>query len=251
MNIYKRVFKVLQSCAHSIVSKFEDPVKLAEQGIRDLKRDFDESMKNVAEVKAIAIGVKKQKEMRLQTANDYEQKAILLLKKADNNEISKEEADRLATAALQKKQEALKEAAQLDEDVKKYDFMLEKMEKKVLDLKNQIKKWEAEYTTLKARAVVAKNTKKINMQLSEISSDSTTAMLEEMKKKISAEENLAEAYENVAVDKLSIDEEINNALGGSVEAQSALQELKQKLITEKKDDVSDIDTMKNMLDGGQ
>ena len=40
------------------MSKFEDPIKLAEQGIRDLKTDFDNSLKGLAEVKAIAISTK-------------------------------------------------------------------------------------------------------------------------------------------------------------------------------------------------
>ena len=40
-SLLERLFKVIQSSLHFIVSKFEDPIKLAEQGIRDLKSDFD------------------------------------------------------------------------------------------------------------------------------------------------------------------------------------------------------------------
>ena len=76
MNIYKRLFKVIQSCAHALVSRFEDPIKLAEQGIRDLKQDFDENMKSVAQVKAIAIGTRKQKEEKTQKAKEYQEKAL-------------------------------------------------------------------------------------------------------------------------------------------------------------------------------
>ena len=35
--LLERLFKVIQATLHSIVSRFEDPIKLAEQGIRDLK----------------------------------------------------------------------------------------------------------------------------------------------------------------------------------------------------------------------
>ena len=60
MNLLIRIFKFMQSEVHALVSRFEDPVKLNEQGIRDLKKDFDESMKSVAQIKAIAIGTKKE-----------------------------------------------------------------------------------------------------------------------------------------------------------------------------------------------
>ena len=41
MNLLIRILKFFQSEAHALVSKFEDPVKLIEQGIRDLKKDFE------------------------------------------------------------------------------------------------------------------------------------------------------------------------------------------------------------------
>ena len=82
MNLLVKIFKFFQAEAHAFIRKFEDPVKLIEQGIRDLKKDFDESMKNVAQVKAIAIGAKKELETKKQIAQDYEQKALALLQKA-------------------------------------------------------------------------------------------------------------------------------------------------------------------------
>ena len=121
MNLLIRIFKFMQSEVHALVSRFEDPVKLIEQGIRDLKKDFDESMKSVAQIKAIAIGTKKELETKKQIATDYEQKAMILLQKAKTGELDASEADRLATAALQKRQEALKEVEKLTNDVKNYD----------------------------------------------------------------------------------------------------------------------------------
>ena len=71
MNLLVRILKFFQSEAHALVSRFEDPVKLIEQGIRDLKKDFDESMKSLAQIKAIAIGTKKELEVKKQIASDY------------------------------------------------------------------------------------------------------------------------------------------------------------------------------------
>ncbi len=230
MNLLIRILKFFQSEAHALVSKFEDPVNLIEQGIRDLKKDFDESMKNVAQIKAIAIGTKKELETKKQIAADYEQKAMILLQKAKNGELDESEADRLATEALKKRQEALKEVEKLTNDAKNYDVSLEQMSKKILELKNKIKESENEYNSLKARATVAKTTKKINQQLSSIGSDSTMAMIEDMKTRINAEENLAEAYGEVAFVETSVDDEINKAIGTDLDVQKSLAEMKQKLL---------------------
>lgn len=249
MNLLTRIFKFMQSEAHSLVSKFEDPVKLIEQGIRDLKKDFDESMKSVAQIKAIAIGAKKELETKKQIAADYEQKAMLLLQKAKNGELEEAEADRLAAEALKKRQEALKEVEKLTNDVKNYDASLEQMSKKILELKNKIKDSENEYNSLKARATVARTTKKVNQQLSSVGSDSTMSMIEDMKTKINAEENLAQAYGEVAGVETSIDDEINKAIGTDIDIQKSLTEMKQKLIANPdSQNVDSIEDLKKDLD---
>lgn len=248
MDLIKRLFKFIQSSAHALLSKFEDPVKLAEQSVRDLKHDFDESMKNLAEVKAIAITTKRNIEDKKQIASDYERKALMLLQNAQSGKLSQEEADRLASEALKKKASASEEAQRLEIDLKNYEAMSKKMENKILDLKSQITKWEGELSTLKARYNVAKSTKKINQQLASIGSDSTTAMLEDMKTRIQQEEALAEAYDDLTYIESDIDKEINNAIGTSYSAdiQNQLSELKSKLLTdnssnnETKDTTSDL-----------
>ena len=55
MNIFKRLFKIGEAEAHSALDKLEDPIKMTEQGIRDMKSDLDKSLHALAEVKAMAI----------------------------------------------------------------------------------------------------------------------------------------------------------------------------------------------------
>ena len=228
MNLLIRILKFFQSEAHALVSRFEDPVKLIEQGIRDLKKDFDDSMKSGAQIKAIAIGTKKELETKKQIAADYEQKAMILLQKAKNGELDESEADRLAAEALKKRQEALKEVERLTNDAKNYDASLEQMSKKILELKNKIKDSENEYNSLKARATVAKTTKKVNQQLSSIGSDSTM---------------------EVALVETSIDDEINKAIGTDLDVQKSLAEMKQKLLANPNKQTTDnIDDLKKELD---
>ena len=251
MNLLVRIFKFFQSEAHALISHFEDPVKLIEQGIRDLKHDFDESMKSVAQIKAISIGTRKELESKKQIAKDYEQKALILLQKAQKGELESAEADRLAGVALKKKQDALKDVERLSNDLKNYDQSLEKMEKNIHELKNKIKESENEYTSLKARATVAKTTKKINQQLSTVGADSTMAMIEEMKTKISAEENLAQAYGETAQIETTDDDEINKAIGGDVDVQLQLEQMKQQLLAnpDSSGQESSIEDLKKDLEG--
>ena len=51
-----------------------------------------------------------------------------------------------------------------------------------------------------------------------------------MKTRINAEENLAQAYGEVAGVETSVDDEINKAIGTDVDIQKSLAEMKQKLI---------------------
>jgi phage shock protein A len=41
MGIFSRLFNVGKAEAHAAIDKLEDPIKMTEQGIRDLKKDLD------------------------------------------------------------------------------------------------------------------------------------------------------------------------------------------------------------------
>ena len=55
LSVFQRMFKVAQSEAHSAMDKIEDPIKMTEQGIRDLKKDLQAAMESLAQVKASAL----------------------------------------------------------------------------------------------------------------------------------------------------------------------------------------------------
>ena len=102
-NVFKRLFKFGQSEAHSALDRFEDPIKMTEQGIRDLKKDLENSLKSLAEVKALTIRSRRESAEKKEIAADYEKKAMLLLKKGQNGDLDSAEAERLATEALDRK----------------------------------------------------------------------------------------------------------------------------------------------------
>jgi len=230
MNFFSRLFKIGQSEAHSLVDKLEDPIKLTEQGIRDLKEDLDESLKAFAEVKAFSIRAKREAATYQNQAKNYEQKAILLLQRAQEGKITPAEADRLASEVLTKKAEAEDQAKRAQATVDKFASNIAKLDSNIKKLRSSISHYENELKTLKARSKVSKATKKVNKQMAQVDSSSTISMLERMKEKVEEDEALAEAYGEIANENKSLDDEIDSALGGeSLAASDALAALKAKL----------------------
>jgi len=229
--IFSRVFKIGQAEAHAVIDKLEDPIKLTEQGIRDLKTDLQQSMTSLAEVKAIAIRMKKEAEDNRNLAQEYERKAMILVQKGQTGQMAAADADRLATEALLKKTDHEKRSAQALSEHQNQQAMVDKLQVNINKLKSTISTYENELITLKARAKTASSVKKINQQLAHVDSSGTIHMLEKMKNKVQEEESLAAAYGEIAAVETSIDDEINTALSDTrqIEATDQLAALKAKL----------------------
>jgi phage shock protein A len=231
MNILNRLFKIGQSEAHAAVNQLEDPIKMTEQGLRDLRQDLDKSLHGLAEVKAMAIRARNEGESFRAKAADYENKAVLLLQRAHRGEMDAAEADRLAGEALLKKAENEAQAARAATDQEKFEHSAAQMDLNVATLKSTISQWENELKTLKARVTVSTATITINKQLAQLDSSGTVALLERMKERIAVQEALAESYGEIAQAGKSIDAEIDKALASNSTGKAAeeLKALKSKL----------------------
>lgn len=231
MGIFNRLFKVGEAEAHAVIDKLEDPIKMTEQGIRDLKKDLDQALQALAEVKALAIRSRREMSENKENATSYEQKAILLIKKAESGDITPDDADRLATEALARKEECVSNAARAQTEVESFDKNIGKLQDNINRLKSQISHYENELKTLKARDRVSKATSKINKSMSGIDSSSTVARLERMKEKVDQQEAMAEAYGEMATENRSIDDEIDDVLknDSATKGSDALEALKAKM----------------------
>jgi phage shock protein A len=210
--IFNRLFKMGQAEAHSVVNKMEDPIKMTEQGVRDLKKDLQATMQSLAEVKALANRMKKEADNSRKLAEDYERKARLLLQKMQSGELDGAEAERLAREALSKKAEAAQKAVEGMANFEKQQGMVDQMQGNVDKLKSTISSYENDLITLKARAKTAVATRKINQQMAKTDPSGTLATLERMRERVEEEESLASAYGELASPAASVDDEINRAL---------------------------------------
>jgi len=230
MNFFKRLFKIGQAKANAAIEGMEDPIELTEQGIRDLKIDLEKSVESLAQVKALAIRAKNDIDEFTSKAEDYQQKAMLVLKKANNGELDSAEADELAKQALIKKEEVHKQIEATQSESKNLDESVSRLEANVQEIKNTIKKWENELRTLKARVKVSKATKNLNKQMAELDGSDTVAMLERMKEKVQQEEALAQAYKDLNDKWQDIDKKLNEVTDTAEQkATDNLAELKKQL----------------------
>lgn len=230
MNIFRRLFNVGKSEAHSAIDNMEDPIKMTEQGIRDMKNDLTQALEGLAQVKAMLIRSRNDKTQFETKAKDYQNKAMLILQKAGKGDLSAEDADRLATEALVKKEENTQHVTRCAVEVENFSKSVSQLETNVNGLRNNISKWENELKTLKARVKVSNATKNLNKQMAAIDSSSTVNMLEKMKEKVTEEEALAEAYGDIANESKSIDEELDKALDTKqISAENNLEALKKKM----------------------
>lgn len=208
------------------------PLKKIDSEIKTLKDELRESLKYLAEAKAMYIRSRRDIDGEQRRALEYESKARLLLQRAMEGQLGALEADRLATQALTQKENLLKRVennlAQLD----KQKFIVKKMEDNTNRLKKQILDWENELKSLQARARISEATKKMNQKLAGLDQAQTKNLLEDMQQRVLEQEALAEAYVDLNDERSPLDDEIEKALGGTTEVMDSLAKLKAELSQE-------------------
>jgi phage shock protein A len=230
MNFFKRLLKMGEAEANAALDNMEDPIKLTEQGIRDMKVDLEKSLEALAQVKALAIRSKNEHEEFLFKVENYQEKALILLTKAKKGTLEMSKAERLAKESLIKKEENSLKAQIAKSQSVNLEGSVSQLEINVAEVKKNISKWENELKTLKARVKVSNATQNLNKQMSEIDSSGTVSMLERMKDKVNQEEALAEAYGDIAQANKSVDDEIDKVLDYTKDsAENELAKLKEQL----------------------
>jgi len=230
MNIFKRLLRIGQAEIHSAVDKMEDPITMTEQGIREMREDLDKAIEALAQVTAMAIRAKNDKAKKQTSAEDYQNKALLLMTKVQKGELDAVQGEKLAKDALTLKENLMEEIAVLEQQQLIHEKSVDDIQKNIDILRFNITKWENELKTLKSRIKVSRATKEVNKQMAQIDSNSTISMLERMKEKVEEEEALAQAYGDIAGKKVSVDEEIDKAIGDDAsKVNQDLDEIKRKL----------------------
>jgi phage shock protein A len=230
MNIFKRLFRIGQAEIHAAVDKMEDPIKMTEQGLRELRADLAEATEAYAKVKALAIRAGNDQFHCQQESRNYAEKAILIMQKAQSGQVDLVKAEELAREALSLHKKSFIESEELGEQVVALQQSSREMLRNTEILKENMEKWEKELRTLKARVKVSKATQQVNKQLALADSNGIIAMLERMRSKVEDQEALAKAYGEMSREKNSRKEELNSLLkDDSLSIEKDLQAIKEKL----------------------
>jgi len=229
----KRLWRILVGEAHNIADKFEEPIKMTKQGIRELEQQLEESLKSFAEVRATAIRSKNEVNKAKQEAADYKKKAMSLLHQAQKS-AEGSNLERLAAEAMTQRENKIRLYQTNLEQQQRYDKMVDTMEKKIKLLKRQISKWKSELKSLETRQKAASAGLKINQAMAGMDSSRTLEMLNKLKERVENDEALTEAYGDMADASQSLDDEINAALEGH-EGHDALLALKAEMGLVKKE----------------
>lgn len=230
MNIFKRIFRIGQAEIHAAVEKMEDPIKMTEQGLRELRDDLAEATEAYAKVKALAIRSENEQMQCIQSSNNYGEKAVQIMQKAQQGELSGDKAEQLAKEALRLRRQYYADATALEQQSAIHSAAANELLNNVGIIKENLAKWEKELKTLKARLTVSKATEKVNKQLANIDSNSTIAMLERMKNKVEDKEAMAKAYGSIASTKQNASEALDALLNNDNQnIDSDLAAIKQKL----------------------
>ena len=227
MSIFERLFRIGKAEANAAVDKLEDPAKMADQILRELKENYQQAIEGEAEIKALALQHRATEMAARTKADEWEKKTNELLDKIEAKELDEVQGNDLAEKAAKAHAEALKEAEQYKAMADKEDGAVNVMDQKIKQIKDQIAETEDKAKMIQSRAKTAEVSEKINKTLSNVDTDGLMATLDRMDQKATAQEYRAAAYAQVSDVALSTEQEINKVLGNQ-SSSSALDAIKAK-----------------------
>ncbi len=227
MSIFDRLFRIGKAEANAAVDKLEDPAKMADQILRELRSNYQQAIQGEAEIKALALQHRASELQYRNTAADWEKKANDLLDRIETKQLDEAKGTDLATKAAEAHQAAANEADQFAKMAEKEESAVAVMDLKIKQIKDQIAQTESQAQLIQSRSKTAEVSEKINKTLSNVDTDGLMATLHRMDEKASAQEFRAAAYAQIDDATMSTEQEINKALGtGS--GSNALEAIKAK-----------------------
>lgn len=226
MGLFERIFRIGKSEVNSAVDKLEDPIKMADQVLRELRENYQQAIVGESEVKAIALQHRAEEQKAHTKAEEWEKKANDLLDLVEEGKLDAEKGNTLATTSAESHAQAQKQADEFAAMAEKEEQALAVMETAIKQLKDKIAEAENRTNLLKSRAKTADVSEKINKTLSSVDTDGLMGTLDRMDAKVTAQEFRSQAYAEVRDTTLSSEQEINKILHTS--SSSALDVIKAK-----------------------
>ena len=189
MGLFSRLGSLIKSNLNDLISKAEDPEKMLNQVLVDMKTQLVEAKKQVA----VAIGdekrLKKQWDEQLAQGKDWERKAMLAVQAGD---------DELAKEALTRAKEHEELSGQFEQQWVHQKDAVDKLKTQLRILNNKIEEAKRKRNILIARQKRAEAQKTIQNTMAGLSDTSAFDTFDRMAEKIEAIEAEAEANTELA-----------------------------------------------------
>ncbi|MFA6168030.1 MAG: PspA/IM30 family protein, partial [Gemmatimonadaceae bacterium] len=163
MGIWDRFTTLLKSNINDLISKAENPEKMLDQIVVDMRSQLQRAKQQVAAAIADEKRLKDQAESEYKAAQDWEQKAMLAIK---------EGRDDLAKQALVRQSEHFAHGQQLETTWQSHQAETEKLKNSLRDLNDKIEEAKRKKNLLLARQRRAQAQARINETMSSMSEKS-------------------------------------------------------------------------------
>jgi phage shock protein A len=220
MGLFSRLGTLIRSNINELINKAEDPEKMLNQVLVDMKSQLVEAKKQVAVAIADEKRLKKQYQTEAEKAAEWERKAMLAVKAGDDN---------LAKAALARKTEHDEVAETLRQQWEAQKQSVEQLKLALRGLDAKIEEAKRKRNILVSRQKRAEAQRTINETLSNINSTSAFDTFERMSDRVTQLEAEAEATAELgALPEASLDQQFK-ALEASTGVDDQLAALKQRM----------------------
>ncbi len=220
MGLFSRLGTLIRSNINELINKAEDPEKMLNQVLVDMKQQLVEAKKQVAVAIADEKRIKKQWEQEAAKAAEWEKKAMLAIRAGDDN---------LARAALARKAEHDEVANTLKEQWEAQKNSVEQLKGALRGLDSKIEEAKRKRNILVSRQKRAEAQRMINDTLQGINSTSAFDTFERMSDRVTQLEAEAEATSEMggALAESSLESQFKALEASSVDDQ--LDALKKKM----------------------
>ena len=219
MGLFSRLGTLIRSNINELINKAEDPEKMLNQVLVDMKQQLVEAKKQVAVAIADEKRLKKQYEQERERAVDWERKAMLAVKAGD---------DELARAALARKAEHEEVSLTLEQQWDAQKQSVEQLKGALRSLDSKIEEAKRKRNILVSRQKRAEAQRMINETMANINSTSALDTFERMSDRVTQLEAEAEATAELgALPEASLESRFK-ALGAAT-VDDQLAQLKQKM----------------------
>jgi phage shock protein A len=224
MGIFDRLGQLLRSNINDLISRAEDPEKMLNQILVDMRSQLVKAKQQVAAAIADEKRLRDQADAEYKQAQDWETKAMLAVK---------ENRDDLAKQALVRHSEHFSHGQQLEQTWESHRLETEKLKASLRDLNDKIEEAKRKKNLLVARQRRAQAQQRIHETMSAMSEKSAFEAFARMEEKIETNERQLKASveieEEFTGDRLQQDFKLleKNATGAAVD--DRLLQLKQKM----------------------